>query len=199
MRNPPPLAALKWPLARIAAVLLLAGTGMLWSRQQADTARQALLAAQGALDNARQTLVRSRDEKQLIATHLADYRALAARGFVGPESRLAWIEAVQLANRDAGLYGLEYRLAPRAPARAELAHGVPLGHTLMTLDLPLLVETDLSHFLDALRARAPGVVRVRGCRLSQAGAPAFDLPVRPTLRAECELLWFTVARGADAS
>ena len=95
------------------------------------------------------------------------YRALAARGFVGPEARLAWIEAVQLANRDAGLYGLDYRMAPRVPDKPELAQGLPLGHTIMTLSFPVLVETDLPRFLAALKSRAPGLMRVRGCQLAR--------------------------------
>ncbi len=197
--NMPPFAALKGPLALVAATLLLACTGAWWSRQQADAARQTLQASQATLDNARRTLARSRDDRQLIATHLNAYRALVARGFVGPEPRLAWIEAVQQANRDVGLYGLDYRLAPRTPANAALAQGLPLGYTLMTLELPLLVETDLPRFLAALHARAPGVVRVRGCRLAQPGHPAFAAVDRPTLEAECELEWFTVARNGDAS
>ena len=79
-------------------------------------------------------------------THLAAYQALAARGFVGAEDRLAWIEAAQHANRDAGLYGLDYRLTPRTASPPTLAQGLPLGQTVMTLTLPLLLETDLRAF-----------------------------------------------------
>jgi hypothetical protein len=118
---------------------------------------------------------------------------MIAQGFVGEENRLAWIEAVHLANQDARLYGLTYTLSPRAAAPASQADGLPLKQTRMTLKMPLLVETDLPHFLDALRARAPGLFRVSQCRLSRTT----DIPPqpvnRPELDAECELLWFTVA------
>jgi hypothetical protein len=192
----PPFAVLKLPLLLLLAALLLAAGGLLWGQRQAKEAAEALQQQQTALNHARQQLDRSRQQQQIIATHLADYRALAARGFVGAEDRLAWIEAVQLANRDAGLYGLNYRLTPRTASPPALSQGLPLGQTSMTLTLPLLVETDLARFLAALKARAPGVVRVQGCRLS-LDAAAFEAVNRPHLQAECELQWFTVAAAAE--
>lgn len=189
----PPFAVLKLPLLLVLAALLLAGGGVLWGRHQAQDAGTALQQQQSALNRARQQLDHSRQQQQLIATYLADYQALAARGFVGAEDRLAWIEAAQLAIRDSGLYGLDYRLMPRTTSPAALAQGLPLGQTSMTLTLPLLVETDLVRFLAALKARAPGVYRVQGCRLTRLNNTPFEAVNRPQLQAECELLWFTVA------
>jgi hypothetical protein len=191
----PPFAVLKLPLLLVLAALLLASGGALWSRGKTDDAKAALRQQQAALNAARQKLDRSRQQQQLIVAHLADYQALVARGFVGAEDRLAWIEAAQLANRDAGLYGLDYRLAPRAPSA--LAQDLPLGQTNMTLTLPLLVETDLTRFLAALKARAPGIYRVRSCHLSRLDNSPFEAINRPRLQAECELLWFTVATATE--
>jgi len=193
----PPLAVLKLPLLLLLAALLLAAGGLLWGQREAKEAETALQHQQTALNQARQQLDRSRQQQQLIATHLADYQAVVARGFVGAEDRLAWIEAVQLANRDAGLYGLNYRLMPRTASPPTLAQGLPLGQTRMELTLPLLVETDLTRFLDALKTRAPGVVRVQGCRLSHPDNASFEAANRPHLQAECDLLWFTVATATE--
>lgn len=193
----PPFAVLKLPLLLVLATVLLAGAGILWGRNQAIEAEVALQERQAAVNLARQQLDRSRQQQQLIATHLSAYQALAARGFVGAEDRLAWIEAAQLANREVGLYGLDYRLTPRTPAPAALAQGLPLGETNMTLTLPLLVETDLPRYLAALEARAPGVVRVQECRLTRLDSARFEAVNRPHLLAECELLWFTVAPASE--
>lgn len=193
----PPFAVLKLPLLLVLAVVLLAGAGILWGRNQAAEADAGLQEQQAAVNRARQQLDRSRQQQQLIATHLSAYQALAARGFVGAEDRLAWIEAAQLANRELGLYGLDYRLTPRTPALPALARGLPLGQTNMTLTLPLLVETDLARYLAALKARAPGVVRVRECRLTRLDSARFEAVNRPQLLAECELLWFTVAPASE--
>jgi hypothetical protein len=189
----PPIAVLKLSLLLVLASLLLATGGALWSRGRAQDAEMTLQQQQRALNNARQQLDRSRQQQHLITTHLAEYQALAARGFVGAEDRLAWIEAAQHANRDARLYGLDYRLTPRTNAPPAFAQGLSLGQTTMTLIFPVLVETDLSRFLAALKARAPGVYRVQGCRLSPLDNTPFKAVNQPHLQAECELLWFTVA------
>jgi hypothetical protein len=189
----PPIAVLKLSLLLVLASLLLATGGALWSRGRAQDAEMTLQQQRSKLNGARQRLAHSNQQQQLIATHLADYQALVARGFVGAEDRLAWIEAAQLANREAGLYGLDYRLTPRTSSLPALARGLPLGQTVMTLTMPLLVETDLSRFLAALKARAPGVYRVQGCRLSPLDNTPFKAVNQPHLQAECELLWFTVA------
>ncbi|MHB0975138.1 MAG: hypothetical protein ACYC0P_12925 [Thiobacillus sp.] len=193
----PPFAVLKLPLLLVLAALLLAAGGIGWGHSQAEDAAAALQQQRAALNQARQQLDRSRQQQQLMTAHLADYQALVARGFVGAEDRLAWIEAVQLANRDAGLYGLNYRLMPRTASPPALAQTLPLGQTRMTLSLPLLVETDLTRFLDALKARAPGVVRVQGCRLSRPDNAPFEAANRPHLQAECDVLWFTVATATE--
>jgi hypothetical protein len=190
--NHPPLAVLKMPLLTLAAALLFAAAGTWWSRSESSAAQVVKQQKQTELNQARQQLDRSRQQQALIAAHLSNYQTLIARGFVGPEDRLAWIEAVQLANRDAALYGLDYRLTPRTPSPTSQSRGLPLGQTNMTLSMPLLVETDLARFLAALKARASGVYRVQGCTLARLGSSTFQPTNTPQLRAECELLWFTV-------
>ena len=195
----PPVAALRLSLILVLAALLLAGIGIVWSRGKAHDAHAALDRQQAAHAQARQTLTRSRDQQRLIQTHLGEYQKLSARGFVGPEMRLAWIEAAQLANQAAGLYGLEYRLAPRVTATPELARGIPLGQTALSISMPLLVETDLPRFLAALRSHAPGIFRVQECRLSRSGREPFEAVNLPRLRAECTLLWYTVTPPSGAA
>lgn len=195
----PPFAALKLSMLLVLVSFVLAAGGALWSWNQAQNAAAELQQEDTALNSARQQLDRSRQQQQLIATHLNDYQALAARGFVGPEDRLAWIEAAQNVNRDARLYGLDYRLTPRTASPPALAQGLALGQTNMTLIFPVLVETDLPRFLAALKARAPGVVRVQGCSLSMLGSPAFEAINQPRIQAECELQWFTVAPATGST
>lgn len=194
----PPLASLGTPILLLVVVAALSAAGMFWSHQQQAEARAALQREQTTLNAARARAQQGQQAARLIAQHLGAYHALIARGFVGEESRLAWIEAVHLANQDARLYGVTYTLSPRTAAPSGLAGGLPLQQTRMTLQMPLLVETDLPRFLDALRTRAPGLFRVDRCRLSRI-SDAPPQPVnRPELDAECELLWFTVtAEGKE--
>ena len=188
----PPIVSLKTSILLLLAGSVLSAAGIFWSHQQAIEARTDLQLQQTALKATQARQQQGQTEARLIAQHLDAYHALIARGFVGEENRLAWIEAVQLANQDARLYGLTYTLSPRAAAPAILAGGLPLNQTRMVVNMPLLVETDLPRFLDALRARAPGLFRVSSCRLARI-TDAPPQPVnRPELDAECELRWFTV-------
>lgn len=193
--NRPSFATLKLSSLLLAMSLLLAGGGVLWSWFHTLNADESLQRKQAELRAAQQKLDNSRQQQQLVATYLADYQALMTRGFVGPENRLVWIEAVQKANQGAALYGLNYHLTPRAAAPPKLADGLPLGQTTMTLTLPVLVETDVSHFLAALMARVPGMVHVKRCRLANAGKMPFEAINQPRLHAECELQWFTIEAG----
>lgn len=194
----PPLAVIRLSLVLVIGALAAAIVGAIWSWNQAQAGHAELDRAHDALADARRQLDQSHEQKHLVVTHREAFETLRKRGFIGDENRLAWIEAAQHANRDAGLYGLDYRLTPRTPAPPELAHGLPLGQTRMTLTFPVLVETDLPRFLTALRQRAPGVFTVQSCRLSSSARSAF-LPVnQPRMQAECDLLWFTVAQTAGA-
>lgn len=193
--TPPPLASLKGPILLLLTALLLSAFGIFWSRGQNTEAEAVLQSRQAALNAARARQQQSQTEARLIEQHLEAYQALAARGFVGEENRLAWIEAVQLANRASGLYGLSYTLSPRSAGPAAVAGGLPLHQTRMVVKMPILVESDLPRFLAALGERAPGLFRVDSCRISRASDGGPQPGDDPALDTECQLLWFTVATG----
>ncbi|MFN3715936.1 MAG: hypothetical protein ACK4R8_04315 [Thiobacillus sp.] len=194
----PPLSALRAPLILLLTVLIAAVAGVVWSLQQDARARASVESQRAALAAAQARQRQGQHDARMIDAHIDAYRALVARGFIGEENRLAWIEAVQLANRESGLYGLTYTLSPRAAAPAALAAGLPLQLTRMTVKMPLLVETDLPRFLDALRARTPGVVRVERCTLTRLPDTGEALSPDPALEAECELTWHTLTTKGPA-
>lgn len=193
MMTRPPIASLKTSILLLLAAVSLAAAGIFWSHLHQTEAHAELQRQQSLLNASRARQQQGRTDARLIAQHLDAYRVLIARGFVGEENRLAWIEAAQLANRDARLYGLTYTLSPRSAAPPELASGLPLKQTRMVVKMPLLVETDLPRFLDALHLRAPGLFRTAQCRLSRHADTPPQAVNRPELDAECELLWYTVA------
>lgn len=188
----PPIASIKTSIVLLVAASSMSAAGIFWSVKQDTDARATLQLQKTALNAARARQEQGQTEARMIAQHIDAYNALIARGFIGAENRLAWIEAVQLANQDVRLYGLTYTLSPRAAAPSTLAGGLPLKQTRMVVNMPLLVETDLPRFLDALRARAPGIFRVDQCRLSRITDAPPQAVNQPELDAECELLWFTV-------
>lgn len=193
-----PWAALKSSSVILLVVMLITGTGIWWSANTLKQAEAVRIQQDQASDAARQKLERSNTEKQLIEQHRDAYQALIARGFVGPENRLAWLEAVQQANRDANLYGLDYSLEPRSMVQLP-GLGVPLGTTVMRIRMPMLVEDDLAHFITALQQRTASIFRVRSCQIARASDSAPLAINKPELETECELLWFTIAANGAPS
>lgn len=193
-----PWAALKTALVMLLVVLAISGLGVWWSANTLAQAEAARIEQNRANDAARQKLQRSNTEKQLIEQHRDAYQALIARGFVGPENRLAWLEAVQQANRAANLYGLDYSLEPRSMVELP-GLGVPLGMTVMKIRMQMLVEDDLTQFLSALQQRSTSLFRVRACQIARSGDGAPQAINKPELETECELLWFTIATNGAPS
>ena len=193
-----PWHAIKVPLLVLLAVALLAGAGVWWSSSKLVQAEAAQKLQTQANRAAGEKLKRSDIEKQLIQQYQGAYRVLSARGFIGAENRLAWLESVQQANRDAQLYGFDYSLDPRGLVPAPLPLGqatssISLRQTVMHIKMPILVEDDLTHFLEALQQRTQSIFRVRMCQISRSTVALPQALNRPELEVECELLWFTVA------
>jgi len=195
--NTIPWAALKTSLLILLVVIGAASAGIWWSATRLEQADAARVTQHRATEAAKAKLQRFNTEQRLIAQYRDAYQALIARGFVGAENRLAWLEAVQQANRDAGLYGLDYSLEPRSLVQ-QPGVSVPLGQTVMRIRMPMLVEDDLTQFLNALYQRNAGLYRVRTCQVTRSGSAAPQPVNKPELETECELLWFTIAANGAA-
>ncbi len=193
------LAALDWrrlsrrwlfSLGLLALALLVTLGGLAWRSQMAAAARDAedLLASLQA--EARET----REAIRIVADHGAEFRRLQAEGFIGPERRLAWIEAVREAADRAGVLGLKFQVSERVPsARASLpGNGLALYMTGMQLRMDLAHEGDLVDFLEGLAARRQGFFEVSRCRLVPVNDRGEVRTDGPNLQADCQLDWYSL-------
>lgn len=138
----------------------------------------------------RSKLMRSDADKALILTHLAAYQQLGQRGVTEGGNRLAWLEAVQEANRAARLYGMQYALEAATP----VPESADLERTLMKLRMPLLTESDLTVFLTALAAKETGLFWTKSCTLIRTGSLQPAMTNQPGLESVCELYWYNVKK-----
>jgi len=165
------------------------------------------------MENARASLRQSisgyRDAvraERIVRTRYGRYQALQARGFIGTEPRLWWLENLRELGMQTGVpairYQLEHRRArpgPLLPAMAEAGTGgggLQLYASPMQLRLDLRHEGELLDFLEQLEGRGIGLFDIERCnlvRLHNDPEPRLD---EANLRAECRLLWFTVS-GAE--
>jgi hypothetical protein len=185
--------ALRRPLLALAAMLLIAVASHLYMDSLLNRATQASEQQLRMLRAAENRLYKSGEEKELIERHLSRYRELGEFGFIGRERRIAWLDALRVANESLGLFGVDYQIAaqrPYAHARELEAPELVLQESVMKLKLRLLHEEDLLRFFAVLGEQRAGLFGLDQChvqRLDQGNTFTY----RPHLAAECDVSWIT--------
>lgn len=144
------------------------------------------------------------EEEHLIETYLPRYRALEARGIIGPEHRLDWIEVLRAVSRHLKVPSVRYTVSRQGKYSPE--YPVEAGAFLMfasemELDLGLLHEEDLPRLLSGLDEQAQGLYSVERCEIRRLNDSFAAEPSEPNLSARCKLRWTTVRQpqfGGDA-
>jgi hypothetical protein len=178
--------------AAVVCAVLLVGRG----ERMVRDAQGRLDAQSRVLADAKQRFANAGAEKDIINRYLGSYRKLQDLGFVGGERRIAWVDALTAANKQAGLFGVEYQVSQQSdfPRGADLgAGGLPLKQSVMKLKMQLLHEGDLMTFFRALAAQRAGVFLMNGCQLRRAVIGPAQAALQPNLNAECEIAWLSVS------
>lgn len=193
------LRLLRWPLLQLglAALLALALSLVSWHFIQ-DSARQADVAEKAA-EQLRNQAARLQSEEHDMRAKIAQYMAINARGIIGDEHRLDWVELIRTIQRERKLLGLEYEIQPRQRLAGNAAAGNGTGYIFMSsamkVQMPLLHEDDLLRFLGDIHAGAAAFTRLRSCKLQRGTAQSMqeDAGMRAQLNAECQIDWITLA------
>lgn len=194
------LRLLRWPLLLLALALLTALGAGLVARHLVQASERETTAAEFAAANSLNAVQQLQKEEQDIRAKIAAYQALDARGIIGPERRLDWVELMRKIQRERRLLGLEYEIQPRQPWLGNTSTGT--GYRFMSstvrVQIPLLHEGDLLHFLNDIEAQAAALVRLRSCKLQRnaAAAPGSG-SLTPNLTAECQMEWITLASEGE--
>jgi hypothetical protein len=190
------LQTLSKPLIVLALVAAVGAAAVAYTAGMVKRAKSDVSAQEGALIEARNRVQQSGQEKGIIERNVEPYRQLERAGIVGEEQRIGWIDALRAANREADLYGVEYEVGSQQPYSfmSEVNAGALTVHqSIMKVRLGLLHEGDLFRFFEALAAQKVGRFAVNHCNLKRLSVD-LSVPVnQPTLHAECELAWITIA------
>jgi hypothetical protein len=193
------LRALSRPLLALALVGAISAAAVAYSGKAVKSARAEVKTQEVGLTEARNRIQRSDQEKGVIEHYVEPYRQLERAGIVGEERRISWIDALRTANQEADLYGAEYEVSPQqsyAFSNEVSTGSLAVHQSIMKLRLGLLHEGDLFRFFEALAAQKVGRFSVNQCSLKRLPVD-FAVPVnQPTLNAECELAWITIAGPA---
>ncbi len=184
------LVTLSLACALGAGLLLVSGS---YKRERLDRYRTQVQ----QLETLKREQAEALDAWRIFNRHLSRYAELVDRGFVGPEARLEWIEALRLAARAATAFAVDYQIDRQVEA-TDLTAGqnrFEVHRSDMRVRLPLLHEGRLLAVLDALENSKSGLAELRGCTLT----PSYkDRPVAgaANVQAECTLSWYTLGRAA---
>jgi len=175
----------------IALLLVLAGAGGVMAIASSyylhDVEHDNRLAV-GQLRETEEKLTHVRDERQEILRKLALYRDIAARGYVGEESRRDWVEQIRKIRVKRKFLDIRYELSMPQSQPIAGKVGSELIASNMKLHMQLLHEGDLLNFLDDLRLSVPAYLRIRSCNVERLSS-IDNYPAQ--LKAECSIDWMT--------
>lgn len=191
------LPTLALPAMALAAVVIAAVLLVRFSERLVNQSRASLAAQQQALSDARQKYSNAGAEKDVIARYLGTYQALQQLGFAGGEQRINWVDSLRKANREAGMFGVEYQIGQQVvyPLASEMGgSGLPMKQSVMKLVVPLLHEGDLMRFFRLLANQRSGVFTLNACQVRR-NATMDAAATLPRLVSDCEVSWITVSEG----
>jgi len=194
------LRALSKPLVTLGIVAAVGAVTVAYSGKAVTAAQAEVKSQEVERIEAANRITRSGQERGVIDRYIEPYRELERSGIVGEERRIGWIDALRAANQEADLFGVEYEVSPQQAYTfsGEVGAGpLTIHQSLMKLRFALLHEGDLFRFFDALAAQKVGRFSVNQCTLARLPVD-LAVPVnQPTLSAQCELAWITIAGPPD--
>ncbi len=189
---------LQWAIAFLV-VMGLVGGGSVWhALQEQSRGEKTFRAATAAQKDIQTKLARAREEEQELREEIGRYQALKARGYIGPEKRLDWIETIARIKTARRIFKLDYEFAPQRPVDAGIVAGGAAagGHEIMSsqmkLQLQLLHEGELLTFLAELRDSVQALIQVRSCAMERIARGNADPGNNAQLKVECMLEWITL-------
>ena len=188
----------KLQLSLLAALLMIGlGAGSvhlaLNATQAAKLARNAALAERNDFDG---KLKRVRNEELEIKKKSALFITLQARGVIGEEQRLEWVELLKDIRDKRRLLDLQYEISPQRPLDAASGSGLTYYASTMRLQIKLLHEDDLIRLLNDLRQNARALLQVKSCNVARLPRGGSEPGMHANLQAECQIDWITAREAA---
>lgn len=187
---------LRLPLLTLLSTLLLGAMLVYLTFQQFNQSRVALKQQQDALQEARERLHKSGDEKDRILRYRAAFLALQQRGILGEERRINWVDALRAASLQLKMFGVNYQIESQQVYQSPTVTDTGpfrLRQSVMKINMDLLHEEDLPRFMTTLAALQAGFFVIRECDMQSQGAASGG--VQPHLKADCSLSWLTMSEG----
>lgn len=136
-------------------------------------------------------------EQRMVQRYEDRYEGLHDRGFIGPESRLDWIETVRTTAEGLSLPRVTYSIDPQLEVSPPVKSAVrskdmKINVSRAELQLGVSHELDVLRFFDELQHNAPGLIKVDECDLSWRADLSAALHPGSNLGAQCSVQIYSV-------
>ena len=178
--------------AAIGATLIVAGVAALYAATSyVDTLKAEQKIASQQRTQSEEKLARIRIEGEEIDARVTKYELLVARGVIGDERRLDWIETLERLRSSDPSRQIRYAIAPQKALDYAVAGTAEVSArtSQVKLDATVLHEERFLGLLSELRAALPAHMLVRSCTLDR---PATTLATRAGLNVSCLLDLITI-------
>jgi len=186
---------LRMPILGLGAALVIVGLLVSLADQYYTKHETALGIQQNLLNQARQKLLSSGQEKETIMQYLPIYNDLLETGFIGEERRIEWIERLRQIHAQHKLFSIDYQIGLQEnykPSFIPNMGNFVLHRSIMKLNLDMLHEGDILNLLDGLHEQTTPFI-VRDCEISRpVGAVVNSKNIASNLKAICEIDWLTL-------
>ena len=188
---------LRWTLGFLLlsiAIAILVTTATQKLVQQAKTTQRQLQSEQQQI---RSRLASAQDEERELRSKIALFQDLEARGIIGQEERLNWVEQIARVKAARRLIEVQYEIAPQKNLTGAILPGGSIAGdyefmaSAMKLQMPLLHENDLLGLISDLRRSVHAHLLVRDCTIDRTAAGS-DRTTSAQLRADCTIDWVTL-------
>ena len=194
------LKHLRLPLAGCLVLVVLAAGSYVAADRYLQESRRLGEASSAQRKEVQARLASATEEEREIKANLQEYQVLAARGIVGEEKRLDWVDTVTAIKSERRLFSIAYDIEPQKeldyPGFAA-GGGVKFMVSRARMALQLLHEGDLLDFIDELSRRGRPYLSVRSCDLRRESRGSSGTTLAPRLTADCiiDLITISHAKG----
>jgi hypothetical protein len=188
---------LRWTLGFLLLAIAIAIAVTTATQKLVQRAKATQRQLQSEQQQIRSRLARAPDEERELRSKISLFLDLEARGIIGQEERLNWVEQIARVKAARRLLEVQYEIAPQKSLPDWILPGGPvagdyefMGST-MKLHMPLLHEDDLLGFINDLRRSVHAHLLVRDCTIERTAASG-DRTASAQLRADCTIDWVTL-------
>jgi hypothetical protein len=181
------LPLLRWNLAAFFLSALLGASILYGCQSYAKKTKNALIAAQNLLNEARNGLAMAREDQENMGKYAHEYDALLLQRIIGDDQRLDWMEGMKSIRRNSPVLSFSYQIAPQmlyTQKPAVDSGNFDINYSEMKLHFELLHELQLLNFFAALREHIKGHYHLESCTIQR----------QDPLKAECSGGWITLKK-----